>query len=297
VKTRRTSRRHFGTTAILGACLCVSVANIATKAVIEKVPVLPAVFVQILASTLVVWSIALATGRTPAPRRGLRLALPGVLQPGLAYIFSFLGLAITPVSIEGLLFAFEAALVAALAWPLLRERPSFGVLISIALGTAGVLLVSFPGKHELSAPVVGVLLIVGGVLCAALDTIVSRALAIDADPLSMTAASHVAGLTIVGAALLADDPQSWVFLADPKAMLLLVVSGILLHGVATILFNFALRMTPAAQAAALFPSISVFTTLGGYVFFGERLAPIQLFGGAMVISSALLIAWRERSQQ
>jgi drug/metabolite transporter (DMT)-like permease len=78
--------------------------------------------------------------------------------------------------------------------------------------------------------------------------------------------------------------------------LLVVVSGILLHGLATILFNAALSKTPAAQAAALFPSISVFTALGGYAFFGDRLTVIQFFGGAMVIASALLIAWWERGR-
>src|SRR5207302_4730412 len=86
---RKRSHNYF---AILGACVCVSTAVLLTKNSLETVPVLPLVFVQLLASTAVVWPLAIATRRIPRRSAFLYLALPGLLQPGLVYILSFAGL-------------------------------------------------------------------------------------------------------------------------------------------------------------------------------------------------------------
>ena len=296
-RSRIWRHRYSGVVAILAACVSVSIASVSTKTLLVSAPVLPVVFVQLVASATVIWTAAALTGRLPKGRRALKLALPGLLQPGLVYLFAFLGLAVTPVSLEGLLFAFESVIVALLAWPLLRERPSVKVSASIMAGTAGVVLLSWPQSAGFGAPALGVALILAGVLCAALDTIASRALAIHADPLTMTAAGHAAGLAMVIAAQLIVEPQDWGFLSDPRTMALIVVSGLLLHGLSTVLFNAALARTSASKAAALFPSISLFTAVGGYAVLGERLASLQLVGGLIVIGSALLVSWRHGPDQ
>ena len=292
--TDRPTRLEFGSAAILGACLCVSVASIMTKALLAHAPVLPVVFAQVLASTVVVWAVAAARGRLPRGRTGLRLATPGLLAPGLQYLAAYGGLAMTPVSIEGVLFALEATLVALLAWPLLRERPSRQTRVSIALGTVGVVLISWRDTGDARIPLAGVALILAGVACGALDTLVSRVLAPEADPLTMTAAVHAAGLAVVAATVLgtgaATGAASWTFLRAPGTLAVVVVSGVLLHGVATLGFVAALQHTTAARAAALFPSIAVFNTLGGYVVLGERLWGVQLGGGVLVVAAALLVA-------
>ncbi|HLJ62625.1 MAG TPA: DMT family transporter [Stellaceae bacterium] len=289
--------RYFGVIAILVACLSISIASVATKALLENTPVLPVVFVQLSASTIVIWTAAAMTGRLPKGRRALTLALPGILQPGLVYVFAFLGLAIVPVSLEGLLFAFEAAIVALLAWPFLGERPSVWVGISILMGATGVILLSWPQQASFAAPLLGVVLILAGVVCASLDTVASRALAIHADPLTMTAAGHIAGLAVVGGALLVSGRHPWDFLSNPQAVALIVLSGLLIHAFPTVLFNAALVRTSAGQAAALFPAISLFTAMGGYVVLDERLGLLQLGGGLMIVGSALLIAWRHGAEE
>ena len=281
--------RHLGYAGISGACLCVSVATLLTKHLVENVPPQALVFLQLLASALVIWPAAALTGRLPPRRTALRLALPGVLQPGLVYLFAFAGLAITPASVESLLFAFETVIVVLLAWPLLRERPRASTLVSMALGTVGVILITGAAPDR-TAPVVGVVLILIGVLAAALDTVASRALALDADPLAMVAASHIAGLAIIAVALMAWPVQSWDPVWRAAELPTIAVSGILLHGAATILFNYGLSHVEAGPAAALFPSISVFTGIGAYVFLGERLNAPQLAGGALVIGAALVTA-------
>jgi drug/metabolite transporter (DMT)-like permease len=285
-----------GVACAIAACLCVSTAIVATKAVVGQAPILAIFFVQVLAATIVVGVAAALMNKLPTRRQFLKLAAPGVLQPAGAYIFTFLGLAVVPASIEGLLSAFESAMIALMAWPLLRERSKRKTKISVALGTLGVLMLSLPQRGDFDVPIAGVLLIMAGVFCGALDTIVSRALVADADPLAMTAAALAAALAVAALALALaaplSSPQFWSSLLDAKTLVLVVSAGVLLHGCAPLLFNHALARMTAGEAGAVIPSISAFSVIGAYAFLGERLNLMQIAGGLAVLASALVIAWR-----
>ena len=284
---RHDMRAQVGVLAILAACTCVAGGTLMTKHLLDDVPALPLVFLQLAASCIGVWTAAATTRRLPTLREAPRLARPGVLQPGLAYLLAFTGLHMVPVSVEGLLLALETAFVVVLAWPLLGERPSRATIFATALGTAGVVLIAGDAPVG-TAPVIGIVLVLGGVVAASLDTIVSRRLAIDAHPLTMTAASHSAGLLLIGLSFPLWPAGSFGF--DPVLILEVAASGMLIHGIATVLFNFGLGRVAAGQAATLFPAISVLTTAGGVVWFGDRLSVWQTGGGAMVLVAALVVA-------
>ena len=284
---RERAAHRLGLLAILAACLSVSAANLVSKSLLETVPALPLVLAQLAISSLIVWTLALSSGRLPTRRNALKLTLPGILQPGLVYTLAFAGLAITPVTVEALLFAFETVLVMVIAWPALRERPTPAKLALALIGTVGVLLIAGAASPTASAPLIGIALIGGGVIAAALDTVASRAISIEADPLAMTAASHLGGLVVILAALALAPSQDWAALLDWRLAPALALSGFLLHGLATIAFNFGLARVNAGTAALLFPSISMLTAAGAYVFLGERLGPLQLLGGALILLAAL----------
>jgi drug/metabolite transporter (DMT)-like permease len=240
-----------------------------------------------------VWLLASALGRVPEGRLGVRIGLVGILQPGLTDVFSTLGLATTPVSVEGFLFSSEGAMVAVLAFLSLGERISIVAALSIVVGGAGVALLSTP-TLPLIVPSIGVCLILLGVLCSALDTVVCRALLVaEADPLSMTAASHITALAIAVTTTYATGPYSWTFVGDLQTLAIIAGSGILLHGIATFFMNFGLAALSASHVALMFPLITIFTTLGGYVFLGEELSFLQLIGGLLLIGCALIMALLE----
>jgi probable blue pigment (indigoidine) exporter len=281
------SAHRLGLSGILLACLSVAASTLVSKALLATLPVLPLVFAQLLVSSIIVWALALSTGRLPSRREAARLALPGILQPGLVYMLAFAGLSVTPVSVEALLFAFEAVLVVLIAWPLLGERPTAGKVALASVGALGVVLIADHDAAGGPTSAVGIALILGGVVAAALDTVVSRAISREADPLAMTAASHIAALILVALTLLVAPTQPWAKLMDWRLLPPLALSGFLLHGFATIVFNFGLARVSAGTAALLFPSISLMTAIGAYAFFGERLAAPQLLGGGLVVIAAL----------
>ena len=288
-----------GVVAILIGCACFAAGTLVTKRLLGSFSPLPLVFLQLSASCVAVWGAAVTTGRLPSPSRAPRLALPGLLQPGLAYILVYLGLKTTPVTIEGLLIALETAFVVLLAWPLLGERPRATTVFAALIATLGVVMISGVGRHGTasSPPLLGVVLILAGVVAASLDTIVSRALAIDADPLAMTAASHAAGLALVAATIPAWPSDSLDHVTDFGLLTGIIVSGLLMHGLATLLFNIGLGSVQANVAASLFPVMSLTTAAGGMVWFSERLSLCQLAGGALILSAAAAVAISQSARE
>lgn len=154
-----------------------------------------------------------------------------MFQPGLVFPLTYAGLALIPLTIAAFLFAFETVLVLLLAWPLIGERPTRGRIAAAGAGTIGVLLISRGGIGGDTAALAGILLVMGGVLAAAMHTITTRAIAVDADPLPMAAASLLVGLTIVVGALLI-WPADWSGILNVSTMSAVVISGVLLHGAA-----------------------------------------------------------------
>ena len=286
------SQKSVGALAILAACACVSIANIISKDLLVPASVLPMVFVQVMVCVIVVGVAAVATGRVPPRRDVIKLALPGVLQPGLTYVLAFVGLSTVPVSVAGLLYASETAIVAVFAWVLLRERLTGSTVISLGLGGIGVAFLTGAGTPQTAVPPLAVLLILAGISCAALDTIVARYLVRQSDPLTMTATSLPMAGAVVALAMLMTGDWSWAFLRQPSTLVGLVISGLLLHGLATILFNYALARLQANEAAALFPTISLMTALGGVGLLGERLSLVQVIGGAAIVTSSVISLWR-----
>ena len=65
--------------------------------------------------------------------------------------------------------------------------------------------------------------------------------------------------------------------------------GIFSVGMAFTLQVVGQRFTPAADAAIILSSETVFAAMGGMIFLGERLSPLQLSGGVLILTSILAV--------
>ncbi len=65
--------------------------------------------------------------------------------------------------------------------------------------------------------------------------------------------------------------------------------GIFSVGMAFTLQVVGQRFTPAADAAIILSSETVFAAIGGMIFLGERLSPLQLSGGVLILASILAV--------
>jgi probable blue pigment (indigoidine) exporter len=219
------------------------------------------------------------------------LARLGLLNPGLAYALSLLGLVHITASLSVMLWAIEPLLILVLAGVALGERigPSLIVLSLVAVG--GMILVIH--QPDSTGSLIGVALTVAGVACCAVYTIIARRWLGTADATATVVVSQqvhalglalvlVTGLWLLGGAVV---PEA----VTPAAWLSAAASGVLYYGLAYWFYLSALREVPASSAAASFYLIPVFGVAGGFLFLGERFAPSQWVGVAIVLVAVFAI--------
>jgi len=274
------------------------VATVISKALLSSVPPITFLVIQLVPSVCVLWVLVLAKGVRPLSWEGLvPLTLIGLLNPGLSYTLSMLGLTRTSASVATLLWAAEPALIVATAWLLLREAITARFVIATAVAACGVLLVSgIVGSGNLTdTSGYGVTLILGGVLCCALYTVLSRKIASKIDPLPAVAIQQTVGLVWV-IAIWPLEPQGGainnVFALSPKDLLGGAVSGLMYYAAAFWFYLNALRSVPATTASIFINLTPVFGVGTAYIFLGERLTQSQWVGAVTILLSVLaLMMW------
>lgn len=279
-------------TAGLAACLIWAICNIINKYLLDiGIAPLTLLVGQLLVSTPFLWLVTFAAGRRPGIAIVVRLMLLGVLQPGLAYGLSIVGLTMTSATVEALLFSTETLFIIALAWPMLGERPNPLIVAAAVIGSVGVALVSAGGDAVNAAPsgVLGPLLILAGVLAAALYSVQLRREAETIDPLSLIAASQTGGLVIVIIA--------WAIWPEPARLdhltahtiPLVALSGILMHALAFVLFATQLKRIRADTAGLILLTTPVMTGGFAYWLLGDRLNGVQMAGAIIVLISVVAL--------
>lgn len=280
---RTTSYRHA--LLIVAATACWGCGTVLSKQVLDRgVAPLTLLAVELAASSLLLAVGALLLGVRLSRSAALgKLALLGVLNPGVAYALGLLGLVTISASLSVLLWATEPVLIMLLAVLLLRERIAAATMVAVAVALVGVLLVIYrPGA---SGDATGIGLTVGAVVACAVYTVLTRWLLLDDSSLGVVLVQQLAALVfavvVAGAAWavgssdlgLPSDPATWAFAA---------ASGMVYYGLAFWLFIGGLRGVPASTAGSLFPLIPVFG-LAASALAGDRLVDRQWVGAALVV--------------
>ncbi len=283
--------------ALILAAACWGLGTVVNKRAIAEIPPLTLLPIQ-LGASLAVLAILMRWRHVPFrdPSASPVLGRLGVLNPGLAYALSLLGLVHITASLSVMLWALEPLLILFLAAWFLHERigPWLVILSMVALG--GMLLVVYqPGS---SGTPLGVALTVAGVACCAIYTVVTRRWISSSDSTAQVVVAQqayalgfafvlVAAVWVLGGAV---RPES----VSPAGWASAIGSGVLYYGLAYWLYLSALRTVPASIAALSFYLIPVFGVAGGFVFLGDRLQPSQ-WAGAVVVLVAIAVILRRTS--
>lgn len=277
------------------AAACWGIGTVVSKRAIDEIPPLTLLPIQ-LGASLAVLALLMRWRGLPFRDRSASPALGrlGVLNPGLAYALSLLGLVHITASLSVLLWAIEPLLILFLAGWLLRERivPSLVVLSIIAV--AGMLLVVYePGG---TGSPFGVLLTLAGVACCAIYTVVTRRWLPTADSTAQVIATQQAHALVFALVLVA---AFWLLGGAVRpgnvtaaGWASAITSGVLYYGLAYWFYLSGLRHVPASFAAVSFYLIPVFGVAGGFLLLGERLDPSQWAGAGTVLTAMYLIIRR-----
>ena len=230
----------------------------------------------------------LRTGSVPA-----LLGRLGLLNPGLAYALSLLGLVQITASLSVLLWAVEPLMILILAALFLSERVGRGVVLLSAIAIAGMTLVLWsPGG---GGHVLGVLLTLAGVgSCAVYSVVTRRWLSTAGSTIQVVVVQQAyalvfAVLVLVGVALLGG--RVWPTSLSVEGALSVAASGLVYYGLAYSFYLYGLRHVPASIAAVSFYLIPVFGIAAGSLL-GERFDGRQWIGAVVVIVAVSMVAWR-----
>ena len=278
--------------ALILAAVCWGLGTVISKAALDEMPPLTLLPIQ-LAASLTVLGVLMRRQRIPFRGGGSPLlGRLGLLNPGMAYALSLLGLATITASLSVLLWAVEPLMIVVLAAAFLREQvtPAFVALSFVAV--AGLVLIVYDpsgGTQQL----VGVGLTLAGVACCAAYTVLTRRWIPDARETSQVVLAqqgHALALAlglvvVVGLAGGAIAPAS----LTPIGLASAVGSGALYYAGAYWFYLGALRHVPASFAAVSFYLIPIVGVAGGALLLGERLDPRQWVGAIVVLAAVLAI--------
>ena len=282
------------TIALTGAAACWGIATVITKGLLASIPPFTLLTIQLITSVLLLWILVFFTGTALPKRRDiLGVGLLGVLNPGISYTLSLLGLTMTTASMSTLLWASEPVLILGLAWLILREplTPKLIMLALIAMG--GVVLVGISGTSSVSGGrLSGNLLILSGVLCCAFYTVLAQRSRHTAAPLTAVAIQQTFALlwalAILPLEIRGNSILLW-FSFDIVSWLWAVASGIIYYALAFWFYLQGLARVNATIAGQFINLIPIFGIGAAYLVLAERLSPNQWIGAIIILLSVFAI--------
>jgi drug/metabolite transporter (DMT)-like permease len=217
----------------------------------------------------------------------------GFVGYGISLGLQFLGTKLSTAANGSLVTSATPAFVLLFAWILLGEKITSRRLIALVLATLGVVAVIDPRSAQLNPDLfLGNLLLLGAAVTWALYSVLVRKTTQTMDVLPFSLVAFLGGLPVSLPAGIWELKTMGV-----GAISLGVVGGVLFLGIistalAMVLWNTAFAYLDASLASLTFFAQPVVGTLLGWLFLGERVTTLFLFGG-LLIGIGLIVSSRE----
>lgn len=278
------SAERTGTLAILVSAVGYGFLSVLLKLALEAgARPLPLVAWRFAIGSLAVWAL-LAIRRRPLPTPGDRipvLAL-GALYALNAVLFT-VALQWVPASTATLVFYAYPVVVVALAAAFLGERITRWRTIAIALAVAGCTLTA--GIGALGGRPLGIALVLFSMASLSVYIVAGRSLLVRL-PSHGSAALIVTGTAVV-ATLSAAASGSLALGGGSRAALLVTLIAIVSTALPITLFIVGLKRVGAGRAAIYSTVEPVVTVAAAAAMLGERIAPLQYVGGALILAGVV----------
>ncbi len=215
------------------------------------------------------------------------LLLMSACEPCLYFVFEAQALQHTSASQAGMIVSTLPLIVAVLAYFWIGERPRRAQWLGFAVAICGVAGLSLLSEQSAQAPnpLLGNLLQVAAMLCAAVYSVSLKRLSVRYSAFSLTALQAAVGSLFFAPFLLfvpLPDAIHW------PALLATVYLGACVTLGAYLLYNYAISRIDVSMAAAYSNLIPVFTLLFAYWLLGEQLSGNQWLAAAVVVSGVLI---------
>jgi drug/metabolite transporter (DMT)-like permease len=269
---------------MVASALAFSLMGLCVKQVGGRIPAAEVVLARAIVSVALSWWLLQRAGVDPwGQRRGL-LILRGAIGTA-ALLCVYAALAQLPMASATVLQYLYPTITALLAWLMLGERIGKRVLLAIALGWTGVVLVAQPAgllQGAAALPPLAVLIALAGALFTSLAYVSVRSLGNSEHPLVIVFYFPLVALPLT-LPLVALDPV----LPTASELLWLVGVGVFTQ-LGQVFLTSSLVALPAARATAISYVQVAFAGLWGWLLFGEALDGWTVAGAALVLAATLI---------
>ena len=273
-----------GTLAILGSSLGYGGLAVLGKVALDRgVGVVPLLAWRFLLAAALLWTLVWIT-RTPLPKAH---RIRGIVVLGVVYsvnsLVFMLGLARIPAGLASLVFFTYPTVVVLVSRFWGRERLTGRRLLSLLVATAGCSLIVIQGIATVD--VIGILWVLAAVVLIAWFIVTSHEVMADLPAISSTAILLTTTAVILTTAGLVGSGLSVP--TDTSTIGVLVALGVTATAIPVTLFLLGVQWVGPARAS-IFSTLEPLITVGlAAVILGERLLPLQLAGGALILAGVV----------
>ncbi len=222
------------------------------------------------------------------PKRNL--ILMGFMQPLLYFIFELYGLSLVSSALSGVIIALVPVLVILLATAFLKEKATFMQVVCTVTSIVGVSVISVISNNGSKTYFLGVILLIGAVICAAVFNVLSRSESARFTPIERTYVMFLlatVGFNIIALAVLKGEyiPLLLEALTSIKFLISIAYLAVLSSVMAFLLYNYSTTAISAVRASSFSNIITVVTVLAGVIILKESFSVLEYILCALIILS------------
>ena len=274
--------------ALIAAMAIWGLSFLAIKDIIGTVPVFSLLFTRFLMATVLLGILGLARKSLRLPKRELMtLAGLSILSPVGYFLFETYGVVYTQPSHVAVIIATIPIAVYLIAFARKQERLTWRRAAGILIAYSGILIIIGWGKNEAGASLLGDLLVLGAVLCAASRTTLIKDALRRVTPLQLTFYQFFFSLFVFGPLALTEG-IGWIGQVTTITLLELLFLGVFCSAVAFLFMHYALVHLSATQVAVSANLVPIITLIAEIGLLGAILTIPKALGMAITLSGVLL---------
>jgi len=261
---------------------------LAIKDVIRTIPPFSLLCTRFVLATLLLGGMLWYKRGFRLPRRDLViLAGLSALSPVGYFLFETFGVAHTQPSHVAVIIATIPAAVYLIAFARKQERPTWAKTAGVAIAYLGILIIVGLGTNDEGASLLGDLLVVGAVICAATRTTLIKDALRRVTPLQLTFYQFFFAL-VVFIPLAATDGIDWIAQMTPFALFEVLFLGVVCSAVAFLFLHYALAHLSATRVAVSANLVPIITLAAEIAILNAVLTLPKAIGTAITLLGVLL---------
>jgi len=274
--------------ALISAMVIWGLSFLAIKDAIATIPIFSLLFVRFLLATLLLGILGIVRKELRLPRREL-LTLAGlsILSPVGYFLFETYGVLYTQPSHVAVIIATIPIAVYIIAFARKQERLTWRRSAGILIAYTGILVMIGWGKNEAGASLLGDVLVLGAVLCAASRTTLIKDVLRRVSPLQVTFYQFFFSLFVFGPLALTEG-VGWIGQVTTLTLLELVFLGVFCSAGAFLFMHYALARLSATQVAVSANLVPIITLVAEIGILGAVITLPKALGTAITLVGVLL---------